>query len=562
MPTEAPRKSSIGNSRRGPPKAHVPYRGDNREVGRKTGVKIQRVQPGSDGFEPFENVIGQADNMTPYQVKSRKRNNGSLAANELDPDHNDGDDQGEIDMDIDSPIDYISNSRQPASPAVSRVGSSRAVARPSLNDFDELPSPHIRSGFRSKSTNGHGPGPSRLSRMFPSNDQEEDDLSMNRAFDDFDQPDSSPQHRSFTELDQDGGIDDEGGPSSPTVSPPRSSRMDKQRQRQTPHRSPSPDMDPPSPPRSDIEMEPQDFDEADQQSDDDEEEAPSNKMPSPPPKKTKEVQRKVTKSSAKKENREVISGTRRSTRKVYKPLEFWRNERVVYGRPNNGHILVPHIKEIIRIPEEPKVSLGSKRKRGRSRTLQPRDGSIVKVVPTSNPEEGWDDETPEKSLVIDWKTQTEIEKRITCLAKAVDPQPAANNEWLFQKIFGDDQFIAAGQLVIPKDGKKPSKSAKDNTYIFYIIEGAINLRVHESSLLLCTGAMFMVPRGNQYYIENVGNRDARLFFTQARKNEDTYYEAQERADDARSAPPRSSSAVVATGKSKTGPSKRAKTSSG
>jgi centromere protein C len=32
--------------------------------------------------------------------------------------------------------------------------------------------------------------------------------------------------------------------------------------------------------------------------------------------------------------------------------------------------------------------------------------------------------------------------------------------------------------------------------IFYVIEGAVNLRVHETSLILATGGMFMVPRGN------------------------------------------------------------------
>ncbi|KAF5373880.1 hypothetical protein D9758_000637 [Tetrapyrgos nigripes] len=539
MPTEAPRKSSIGNLRRGPPKAHIPYRGDNRDVGRKTGVKIQGVDPGSDGFEPFENVIGQVDNMTPYHVKNKKR--GSLAPDELDPEEED-DDQGEMSMVIDSPIDYISNSRQPISPASSRVGSSRSF-RPSTNDFDELPSPNLRSAHNGRIFNGHSAGPSRLSRAFPPDEPEEDDLGANHNVDDFDSPSgSSPQHRSFTELDQD-GMDDEGGPASEMSSPPRSSRAEKQKQNS--RRSPSPA-------NSDAQMaEPDDFGGLDEGGSEEEEEAPPAKKPKSP-KKGKEVQTR-TKSATKKENREAVPGTRRSSRKVYKPLEYWRNERVVYGRPNSGHILVPHIKEIIRIPEEPKEPLG-KRKRGRSKTAQPRDGSVAKTAP-ANPEEGWDDETPERSLVIDWKLKTEIEKRITCIAKSVHPQPAANNEWLFQKIFGDDQFIAAGQLVIPVEGKKPSKSTKDNTYIFYLIEGAINLRVHESSLLLCTGAMFMVPRGNQYYIENVGTRDAKLFFTQARKTDD---------DDQVEAPngapaPRSSSAAVPA-KPKSQPVKRAKTS--
>jgi quercetin dioxygenase-like cupin family protein len=32
--------------------------------------------------------------------------------------------------------------------------------------------------------------------------------------------------------------------------------------------------------------------------------------------------------------------------------------------------------------------------------------------------------------------------------------------------------------------------------VFYVIEGAVNLKVHETSLILATGGMFMVPRGD------------------------------------------------------------------
>lgn len=41
--------------------------------------------------------------------------------------------------------------------------------------------------------------------------------------------------------------------------------------------------------------------------------------------------------------------------------------------------------------------------------------------------------------------------------------------------------------------------------------------MHDSSYVLATGGMILVPRGNNYYIENICERDARLFFAQARK---------------------------------------------
>lgn len=45
------------------------------------------------------------------------------------------------------------------------------------------------------------------------------------------------------------------------------------------------------------------------------------------------------------------------------------------------------------------------------------------------------------------------------------PQAAAGANFLFQKIFGDGSFMAAGQLVIPPGGSKPTKSTKDNAFV-------------------------------------------------------------------------------------------------
>jgi len=54
---------------------------------------------------------------------------------------------------------------------------------------------------------------------------------------------------------------------------------------------------------------------------------------------------------------------------------------------------------------------------------------------------------------------------IAFTANMVQPKAAANNDWFFQKVFGDGEFIAAGQLIIPPKGRKPSKGTKDNTYV-------------------------------------------------------------------------------------------------
>jgi centromere protein C len=95
MPTSA-RKSSVGAARRALQKAHIPYRGDNPEVGKKTGIAVQHVERMSDGFERFEDVMQQADRRTPPKPKGRKKKSAI-------PEPEGGlDEDGEMSMELDS----------------------------------------------------------------------------------------------------------------------------------------------------------------------------------------------------------------------------------------------------------------------------------------------------------------------------------------------------------------------------------------------------------------------------------------------------------------------------
>ncbi|KIY46935.1 hypothetical protein FISHEDRAFT_25436, partial [Fistulina hepatica ATCC 64428] len=182
---------------------------------------------------------------------------------------------------------------------------------------------------------------------------------------------------------------------------------------------------------------------------------------------------------------------RRSQRESIRPLEWWRGEKYVYGRVSgSGRVLTAPIKEIVRIPKEPPRPLAVRHRRKPTSRAKSKSVSRTEV-----PEEGWDDETSEQAVVLDVdRDNEEVNRRITCTARNVQLQPVANGEWRFHKIFSDSDFIAAGQMVLPPLGRKPSKRTRDNTYVFYVIEGAINLRVHATSMILAQGAMFMVPR--------------------------------------------------------------------
>ncbi|EJD53167.1 hypothetical protein AURDEDRAFT_148985 [Auricularia subglabra TFB-10046 SS5] len=213
-------------------------------------------------------------------------------------------------------------------------------------------------------------------------------------------------------------------------------------------------------------------------------------------------------------------GLRRSKRVRYSPLEWWRLEKVVYGRRQSGAgSVVPVIKEIIRRPkpEDEPLTAKHRRRRGSKPPSSRGKGKAIEREPTPEDEQGLDDETDPNGEVRDYVTGELVQRRVAFTAAMVNPKPAEKNDFLFQKIFGDGDFIAAGQLVIPPGKKKPVKPSRDNSYVFYLIEGAVRFQVHQSEFVLTTGGMFMAPRGNYYLIKNVASRPAKVFFAQARK---------------------------------------------
>ncbi|KAF8625576.1 hypothetical protein AX15_005298 [Amanita polypyramis BW_CC] len=526
MPASTSRKSSIGDARRGIQKAHIPYRGDNPAVGKKTGIAVRNVERMSDGFEPFEEVMQQADKRTPPPLAKARRKKKSVVVEDEEPDEN-----GEMSMELDnSPMPYYTSARRAATPTnISRVlSTSRLVALTPETDFDKVPSPRSRSVGR-KSVGRLGAGPSRLSMAstirHSSPDHDAIDEALHNEVDTNDishlhysLPRSSPLHTSFVQMDQD---DDEGNepfqepfmsdiPVAPEEeeSPVKIAKNKKDKgkareaQKHRDGKTTVPDNRHEEPEEEELRPDP-----------DPKLKRGKNRALHDDTNTTSERPRKRTR----KENRPQREGTRRSVRDHIKPLEWWRGERYIYGRgESKGPILVPPVKEIMRIPKEPVVPLGTKRKRSSARGRS-KSKAIEQPPVMYNPEEGWDDSTSDTCVVLDYPSGKEKLRQIGFTASMYDPKMAANNEWKYQRIFGDNEFIAAGQLSIPVAGRKPSKTSKDNTYIFYVAEGAVNFKVHDTSLVLATGGMVMVPRGNTYYIENIADREAKLVFTQARK---------------------------------------------
>ena len=165
MPTTA-RKSSIGALRRIQQRAHLPFRADDLGRGKKTGLPVPTVQHGSDEFEPFDEILSQANTGAWHG----QRNRGSGKKRKSIAPIQEDDDGDEMSVEFDDygtsrlppsfhatqnktqggPISTnasvrFTNGRLPSSsPLGRRAGPS---ARHTEVDFDELPSPRPRKSL-------------------------------------------------------------------------------------------------------------------------------------------------------------------------------------------------------------------------------------------------------------------------------------------------------------------------------------------------------------------------------------------------------------------------------
>ncbi|KAJ6501590.1 Mif2/CENP-C like-domain-containing protein [Mycena vitilis] len=479
-----------------PSKPHVPYRGDDYSVGKKTGIKVGRVQRTADGYERFDDILSQANTRAPPRRKKKSVPRVSDGGEEEEDDEED-DEYEEASMDVESPVHYSTTPRA--------TTSARPVSRGAAVDFDAVPSPRT-----TRKPVSHAEA-SRVARELLEQDDDDDEGGM----------DNYDQHDDYAGGEEDEPVQTPKGKGKGKATAPQALTSKGKGRALPPVEEEEDEME------DDIARGMDDVDQAG--SDEDEEEEEEERTP--PKKRAKGTPAPTTKpkqvrSRMLKENRNPPEGVRRSQRMTYTPLDYWRGEKVEYGPREPGHKrLVPHIAQIIRIPKEPPAPRpGIKRKRGRARTKTTPDvveREVIVEVDASNPEAGWDDDTNPTAIVLDYRTGDNVTRRVAFTSKMFDPRPAkvagADDAWSFEKIFGDGDFMAAGQLVIPARKRKPAKGTKDNTYIFFVVEGAVNVVVCDTSVILATGGMFMVPRGNSYFIENIADRDAKLFFTQARK---------------------------------------------
>ncbi|KAF9515077.1 hypothetical protein BS47DRAFT_1449428 [Hydnum rufescens UP504] len=502
-----------------------PY-SEDRSKGRRTGQNIKEVDRDDDGFEDFAE-LAEANEPSAKRKKSIPTSHRTPSG----PSRG----QGPVDLFTEdiagpTPSKYVAAISRTAPSSVGHIGSlSRRVEKSRLTDFDSIPSPvatsgpgpSMASGLRGAAVGTSRPRPvPRYSTVQPPSfrdiDYGDSPLRTSRVENQsspFPTPGSSSGESNANAFDLPPEPMEAAEQSEEDTRPLKNSSNAKGkvvRKSQPKALSPVGEEEEGNVGNIDYNINDDDDDNGIEDNieaglnaipDSDSEEPPAN-LDKPVPKATKrkkaasptKPKAKIVKTHGRAATSESEGNVRRGTRVRIKPLEYWRGERVILGRAEDGpaHVLNPQ-------------ALGGshKRKRGTSSRRQ-------NLLP---PESGWDENTQPLGLAVKWGTQDEEERRMVYTAAMMEPEAAnSTNTFSYQKIFSDDDFIAAGVLVLPVDGEKPMKGTKDNTY----------------SWIIAPGGTFLVPRGNQYYIKNISKRETVLFFAQARRvpvvDEDDAYE--------------------------------------
>lgn len=211
-------------------------------------------------------------------------------------------------------------------------------------------------------------------------------------------------------------------------------------------------------------------------------------------------------------------GPRRSRRVRFQPLQYWKNERVIYERlPNDIGYLLPTIKlNELHPPNPSPVKIKRKRKTSSSAGQKGRKKHSVREGAESSDDEEYSQQCDPRGMIYDYRTQTDVRKVLVAFPKmsslGVLPHPSNDDgtetqtEEKFPRaaVFHDDKDYSQGILVLPPGGKKFEELSEKHE-IFFVASAkpnSVEVRIGTETYILSKGCSFVVPPHNVYYIYN------------------------------------------------------------
>ncbi|KAJ4286365.1 mitotic fidelity of chromosome transmission- protein [Collariella sp. IMI 366227] len=220
----------------------------------------------------------------------------------------------------------------------------------------------------------------------------------------------------------------------------------------------------------------------------------------------------------------------RSGRTSMKPLAYWRNERVEFdkdeaedafrGRTQKGRIVLPSVKEVVRVDEpEPEFKqkegvVGGRRllllRGGEGELVWELDpGTVTGEVVVWQPEYDFAPPAPNDMVSV-------MDKQLAISGAAIKTTEVVGGEFRYAKVFSEG-FIGAGVVDLPPGAIKRLKNSRKVFMIFFVHAGRVLVTVQETSFRISKGGIFIVPRYNEYTIENDYDNPARIFFAQGQE---------------------------------------------
>jgi centromere protein C len=216
----------------------------------------------------------------------------------------------------------------------------------------------------------------------------------------------------------------------------------------------------------------------------------------------------------------------RSGRTSFKPLAYWRNERVDYEKDeaedvvdssrarNRSRFVLPSIKEVVRV-DEPEVEVRSRKPSSRSKGGKGKGKGKRRRGSYGYDDEDDDDDEPADLWELDpgtvtgevvvWQPEYEfrppapndlvsvMDKQLAISGRAIKTTEVVGGEFRYAKVFSEG-FIGAGVVDLPPGAIKRLKNSRKVFMIFFVHVGRVLVTVQETSFRIGKGGIFIVPR--------------------------------------------------------------------
>ncbi|KAH3663848.1 hypothetical protein OGAPHI_005251 [Ogataea philodendri] len=242
------------------------------------------------------------------------------------------------------------------------------------------------------------------------------------------------------------------------------------------------------------------------------------------------------------------SGVRRSSRTRVTPVAWWRNEKIIYETRTENGTYVKQIKDVLHRPEAKPVTRKRRqssvtpttktRRRSRTPRVQSEEPVPAAVQPkiVEQPVEEQKNEQEEAQQLDggEWLqknsltipvfegpgSENQIERTVAWAPnKSKNISIIKNSEEFFRiaTLFDQDsEFSGGGIIEIPVGSRKAIKSNDDTYFIFFVIQGVLEVTLSHSPFVVVSGCSFEVPMGNFYQFDNKGKTVVKLFFVQSK----------------------------------------------